>query len=124
MRLKKLNDVSLRKAIVILVILLLAGSFQALFSQENELQKIDRWLALGPAKIPAAEKILLKDDTALLNFSHISITGLSPVAGKAVAWGKDETLTWRVLSDCRFPAADTTVLYLAAFIGSERWLKA
>jgi dipeptidyl aminopeptidase/acylaminoacyl peptidase len=106
-----------------LIFVLFSGFNLFLFSDGVTRQRIDRWLLLGPAKVPAPETDLLKNDDAILTFNHMNVGKLLPVNGGSVSWTGGAVLKWRPVSTLNFNTADTKVLYLAAYMEPARWLQ-
>ncbi len=73
--------------------------------------------------IPETEKNLLKTQEAILNFNHIQMTELLPVEGEKVSWARGEVLRWQAASNLQFRLPDTSVLYLATYLETFRWLQ-
>ncbi|UCH94345.1 MAG: S9 family peptidase [Candidatus Aminicenantes bacterium] len=94
-----------------------------LFPVEPRSQAIDRWLMLGPVKIPDIEKELLGDDKNILDFNHITVPGLLPLEGGNVPWAAKRVMRWTVLKNPDFAGYETGVLYLATYLEPSRWIK-
>lgn len=104
-----------------LILLSIAG--MQLFAGESSQQKINQWLVLGPAAIPALESDLLKNENKILEFNHIPVQELQPVKGRRVAWMGNKNLTWQTLRKLDFYTNETQVVYLAAYLEPGRWLQ-
>jgi dipeptidyl aminopeptidase/acylaminoacyl peptidase len=110
-----------------LMVVFLTGFCSHLFSLAEESkpvsQKIQRWLVLGPAEIPAVEKDRLKSDSSILKFNHLDVSGLLPVEGGKVPWSSGRVLTWKRLKNPNFNVKKTSVFYLATYLETYRWLQ-
>jgi dipeptidyl aminopeptidase/acylaminoacyl peptidase len=115
---------------VIVLIVLLGGGFQP-FAHAGEtetetktkIQKIQQWLLLGPAAVPAIETDVLKGSSSILDFDHIAIAGQLPVQGQTVPWDNKTVLKWQVPGKLDFNVSQTSVLYLAVYLEPQRWLQ-
>jgi dipeptidyl aminopeptidase/acylaminoacyl peptidase len=97
--------------------------FPAAEESEPVSQKIQQWLVLGPAEIPAIEMDRLTSDSAILNFNHLDVSGLMPMEGSKVPWTGGRVLTWKRFENPDFNVKKTAVLYLATYLETDRWLK-
>lgn len=112
------------KTLTIVLVLILASVFGPfLLPAETGKQKIDQWLLLGPAAIPAIESQLLGNEDKILAFNHIPIPELHPVKGEKVNWTGNKTLTWQVTKRPGIDSPQTGVFYLAAYLEPSRWLQ-
>jgi len=108
MREKRINIFTL----FVLVCLLAGFSFAA---QEN-IRPIKNWLVLGPGPAPGNEDLIL-------SAPHMNMNKLKPILGQKVLWSKNKNLTWRALEDLSFTSKKQSILYIAVYLESFRFLK-
>ncbi|MCP5052629.1 MAG: S9 family peptidase [bacterium] len=126
MRLNNVKYFSTVLLIVLLSILPVSNHLNADETKKKEKsmeQPVDNWLVLGPAEIPGIAKELLGGNKSILDFKHLEVTGLKPVAGVKVPWSGSRVLSWSVLEHREFTAYETGALYLATYLEPSRWMK-
>jgi len=94
-----------------------------LHSENSNLQKIDKWLVLGPAQMPSVEKEILKNEKEILKFNFIPLSLICPLKGERVEWLGNRKLYWRVLENQKFSSSKTQILYFATYIENFKWLQ-
>ncbi len=117
-----------------LILFLLAFTLPAISANSSSLP-IQSWLKLGPVPevLPAfaaenSPPIKVKD---LLDFQFVDKKDWWPESGQQFVWDAAHTLRWETLSadssgtiTLEAPGESNEVVYLAAYLQSDRWLKA
>ena len=108
---------------IVFILSFLSFSHFYIYSENSQLQKIDKWLVLGPAQIPGVEKEVLKNEKSILKFNFIPLSLMRPLKGERVEWLGNKKLYWRVLENPRFSSSKTQILYFATYIENFKWLQ-
>jgi dipeptidyl aminopeptidase/acylaminoacyl peptidase len=114
----------------LVLLIMLLSLFQvshSLYAEETKAkaikQSLDQWLVLGPAQVPELSKDILGGNKGILDYKHLAIADLNPVAGQKVPWTGSATLQWTALTHAEFNAVETGVIYLATYLEPSRWLE-
>ena len=120
--------------IVLIALWLVLNPLQVVAQEEdNSTMQISEWLMLGPAALPLPayhqDSFKMKD---LLAFEPLPLDGWWPQSGQAVAWDRQQNITWTAAAagepgiTVSIPKAQALpyLAYLAAYIDADRWCPA
>ncbi|MBN1197371.1 MAG: S9 family peptidase [Candidatus Aminicenantes bacterium] len=87
-------------------------------------QELSPWLVLGPLPVTEAEIRNHETDEALVGFSHLDASRMSPRLGATVEWGTGSQVQWREYRKGNLAVSAPAIYYLATWVDAGRWLAA